>query len=380
MRTHVQIRRSITRSALILGMLCLATAGFLGDKASTAEENNAAKANEVPKAQPTDTGIIVDNTEAVIVGAWMLGRSGGFYKRDYHFKGDGVGTASATFVPDLPADGDYDVYEWHVAGSNRFYDATHVIKFRDGETTVRVDQQVNGSQWNFLGTFTFAAGKAGSVKITDATANSGHGLMIMADAIRFVPAERRANPSKETQTLVSFRDQSSSSAGQEKKTEAPKENIYAPKAPEPETGIIVDNRDAVIVGSWLPGRSGGRYGRDYLFKGNGPGNGTVTFTPDLPADGDYQVYEWHVGGANRAFDVPHIIKFRDGEKVLYVDQQPNAAQWNLLGTFTFAAGTNGNVKITDGASIMGQMIMADAIRFVSVEKGATTSKEKEIKK
>ena len=46
-----------------------------------------------------------------------------------------------------------------------------------------IDQQVNGGQWNLLGTFGFSAGTAGYVRIKD---NFTTGTVVMADAIKFV--------------------------------------------------------------------------------------------------------------------------------------------------------------------------------------------------
>jgi hypothetical protein len=51
----------------------------------------------------------------------------------------------------------------------------------NGETTLKVSQQVNGGKWNLLGTYSFFSG--GAVKVTDATSS---GRDIAADAIGLV--------------------------------------------------------------------------------------------------------------------------------------------------------------------------------------------------
>jgi hypothetical protein len=51
-----------------------------------------------------------------------------------------------------------------------------------------------------------------------------------------------------------------------------------------------------------------------------------------------------------------------------VNQQAGGGQWNLL-TFSVAAGTSRNVKITDSFSGAGQVVIADAIKFVYARLG-----------
>ena len=43
-----------------------------------------------------------------------------------------------------------------------------------------------------------------------------------------------------------------------------------------------------------------------------------------------------------------------------VNQKTNGSQWNLLGTFPFAAGTSGSVVLSDDAD---GYVIADAIRW-----------------
>jgi len=134
--------------------------------------------------------------------------------------------------------------------------------------------------------------------------------------------------------------------------------------------VIVDDAQTTKQGSWLPGKSGGNYMNGYHFKGKGTGAGYAPFVPNLPVAGDYEVYEWHVAGANRSSDTPHIITYKDGTQTVNVNQQINGGQWNLIGTFAFDAGTSGEVRITDQIPIQGQIVMADGIRFVLVGSSA----------
>jgi hypothetical protein len=82
--------------------------------------------------------------------------SSSHYGTDRHFViGDGGSTnlAICTWVPEIPMAGDYEVYAWWHAHSNRATDAPYTINYNGGSDTVDVNQEINGSQWNLLGTY-----------------------------------------------------------------------------------------------------------------------------------------------------------------------------------------------------------------------------------
>jgi endoglucanase len=95
-----------------------------------------------------------------------------------------AGGSYGTFTPNITKAGNYQVYAWHAQGSNRATDAKHVITYNGGSVTVDVNQQINGGKWNFLGTYNFAAGTTGYVRIHDAHVDSTK--IVVADAVRFV--------------------------------------------------------------------------------------------------------------------------------------------------------------------------------------------------
>lgn len=129
--------------------------------------------------------IIKDNPSATIVGTWSTATSStDKYSTDYRFRSKGTGAAYAQYTPSIPVTGNYQVYEWHPQGSNRPTDAKHIVNYNGGSTTINVNQQINGGKWNLIGTFSFAAGTAGYVRITDTHADSTK--VVMADAIRFL--------------------------------------------------------------------------------------------------------------------------------------------------------------------------------------------------
>ncbi|MDB6026401.1 MAG: hypothetical protein JWM68_2624 [Verrucomicrobiales bacterium] len=133
------------------------------------------------------------------------------------------------------------------------------------------------------------------------------------------------------------------------------------------TDIIIDNPAATVTGTWSTGTaSTDKLGTDYRFKSPGTGTAFVTYTPTVGTTGNYQVYEWHPQGANRATNAPVVVTYNGGAQTVPVNQQVNGGKWNLVGTYNFTAGTTGNVKITDNFVGAGLSVMADGIKFIYV--------------
>ncbi|MES2706652.1 MAG: FAD-dependent oxidoreductase [Verrucomicrobiota bacterium] len=119
---------------------------------------------------------------------------------------------------------------------------------------------------------------------------------------------------------------------------------------------------------WASGANPGFHGTSYLTDQNG-GKGTrnCTFSPNLPAAGDYRVSLWWVSAGNRASNARVIINRSGGTENLTVDQRGdpdgNATPggWRVLGTYNFAAG-NGPAVTLDNTGTDG-FVIADAVRF-----------------
>lgn len=131
--------------------------------------------------------------------------------------------------------------------------------------------------------------------------------------------------------------------------------------------IIIDNPAASVAGAWSTGTTAAdRFGADYRFKAQGTGTSYLQFSPNITTAGNYNVYEWHSIGSNRTIGARYVINYDGGSQTINVNEQINGGSWQLLGTFNFAAGTGGNVQITDGFPDAGQVVIADAIKFVYV--------------
>ncbi len=133
----------------------------------------------------------------------------------------------------------------------------------------------------------------------------------------------------------------------------------------PPSDIIIDNPAATVVGTWTTGTTAaGRYGDDYVFKDiGGTGAAYVEYRPTLQASGNYSVFEWHSVGGNRTTDARIEVTHSGGTHAVTINQQLNGGQWNLLGTFNFAAGSAGYVRIKDYFTT-GSVVIADAVKFV----------------
>jgi hypothetical protein len=147
------------------------------------------------------TEVIVNDSDATFYDGTVgwIDTTGG-YSGDQHYTSadpGGVNISTCTWTPDIPVAGDYKVYAWWTPNSNRATDAPYTINYNGGSDTVDVNQEINGNQWNYLGTYNFVAGTTGTVILTN-DANE----YVMADAVRFVLVFD--NPDTDRYTLYDF--------------------------------------------------------------------------------------------------------------------------------------------------------------------------------
>ncbi len=133
-------------------------------------------------------------------------------------------------------------------------------------------------------------------------------------------------------------------------------------------GIVVDSSQAKRIGAWTESTSTKRYiGDGYLHDGNeGKGEKTLTFAPELPVDGEYEVRISFSAAESRAKDVPITIFSASGEKIVRIDQsQPPSIdnRFVSLGKFRFEKAGQSFVLIsTEGTQ---GFVTADAVQFLS---------------
>ena len=90
--------------------------------------------------------------------------------------------ATATWRPEIPERGEYAVYVSYRSFANSTTDAVYTVHHLGGESEFHVNQRMAGSTWVYLGTFTFAEGDEGYVRLTNHSSAAG---LVSADAVKF---------------------------------------------------------------------------------------------------------------------------------------------------------------------------------------------------
>jgi hypothetical protein len=127
--------------------------------------------------------------------------------------------------------------------------------------------------------------------------------------------------------------------------------------------IIMDDDKAIYVGTWpLISNNSCAYESDYRYNDAGTGSEMATWIPDIPESGNYDVYVRWINNPNRASNAPYTVFYDGGSETVYKDCRVNGCQWNLLGTYPFAAGTSGYIQLTDNAD---GYVNADAIMVIT---------------
>ena len=182
----------------------------------SAEQNSVVSTrftlSEVDKAEKTTAaastrktaGIVLDDGAAKYTGAWKVSEKltplvGSVYRHDDRAK---KSAAVATFTPEIPADGNYEVRLLYLHASNRAQKAQITILSADGEKVVELNQRLecleNGIPRS-LGVFAFKKGKSGSIEISNAGADG----YVAVDGLQLVP-EAEAIAERNTRADAGF--------------------------------------------------------------------------------------------------------------------------------------------------------------------------------
>ncbi len=135
-------------------------------------------------------------------------------------------------------------------------------------------------------------------------------------------------------------------------------------------GIVVDDEAAQLKGFQSQSTASSTFvGHGYAHDGNtGKGEQTARFTPDLPKAGRYTVAIAYPVNANRASNVPVVIRHADGETKLTLNQKKKPSVDGLLepvGTFRFAAGKSGYVELSNAGT--DGYVVIDAVQWVEAK-------------
>lgn len=137
-------------------------------------------------------GIVVDDVQAKLVGLWKKSvHTPPFVGASYiHDMKQAKGEKSATFTPDFPKSGRYQVRMSHNSNIRRANGVPVTICHADGKTVVMVNEEEPApikNLFRILGTFRFRLGTSGSVTVNTA---GTEGKYVIVDAMQFVPIEQ----------------------------------------------------------------------------------------------------------------------------------------------------------------------------------------------
>jgi mono/diheme cytochrome c family protein len=138
-------------------------------------------------------------------------------------------------------------------------------------------------------------------------------------------------------------------------------------------GIVVDDRQAKKVGRWTESKSVKPYiGDGYVYDDVADkGSCTITFDPELPETGRYEVRLAYTAHSNRSRSVPVTVFSAEGEKTVALNMQEAPAvegRFVSLGEYRFEVGGQSFV-IIDSADTEGHVV-ADAVQFLPRGDGA----------
>jgi hypothetical protein len=121
-----------------------------------------------------------------------------------------------------------------------------------------------------------------------------------------------------------------------------------------------------FTGTWATSGAPNPYGANGSVYSNGGGTDSYTWRPAVFAAGQactYQVSVWWTQHTNRSTTVPITVSGHSGGPTTRTfNQRTGGGAWNVHGTYTFPAGAQGTVRVTD----QNGQAAADAVRFVLV--------------
>ena len=138
---------------------------------------------DMPLAVLATSETLKDNPNATVTGTWATPTSpSGFYGSNYRTHAAGTGSDNVTWNLAL-ATGTYKVYARWPANTTHSTQAVFQVTHSAGTTNVTVNQQLDGSEWVLLGTFSMTSA-ASKVKLGPATDG-----LVAADAVKAVKTD-----------------------------------------------------------------------------------------------------------------------------------------------------------------------------------------------
>jgi hypothetical protein len=210
-----------------------------------------------PPAAPDDGDLNIDELEAGFTRSatnWYDAACGYGGHSLYTYTtsgapGDEPSTNSATWTPSIPADGSYRVLAHIPQGCGiAATKSAHYRVHADKDYDVVIDQST-GDEWVSLGVFPFAAGKAGSVTLSDITGEPfSQGRAVFFDSVKWVP---EAPASQRIELLDVQYDRDSVAAGELLKATFTVRNSGSTpiETQDPQAGTLADQSASFDLGN-----------------------------------------------------------------------------------------------------------------------------------
>lgn len=304
-------------------------------------------------------GLVIDSADAKRVGEWVHSTHSGTFVGDgyLHDGNRDKGQKTLTFVPKFPKEGRYEVRLAYVPSANRASNVPVTVLHADGESNLVINQKdappLDG-RFITLGQFRFDTNEQWFVLISNEDTD-GH---VIVDAVQFISLDDPETVRLANVTPLPL------------PAEVDRPEMIPFIVPDPKTlaGIVVDDTGAELVGEWKKSVHTPPFvGAGYLHDDKtGKGEKSATYRPNLPAAGEYEVRLAHNFNVRRTTNAPVTIHHAGGDTRLVINQQeeaPLAHLFRSLGTFHFAAGTSGYVRITTEGTD-GKNVIADAVQFL----------------
>ncbi|MFN3554927.1 MAG: phosphodiester glycosidase family protein [Bacteroidales bacterium] len=151
----------------------------------------------IPKVPTFEKFIDTADEGVTFAGSWIETANPGSWESPSKLHPLGTNEQYYDFPLNLPKAGEYEIYAWWTAHSNRAADAPFFVTHAEGVTEVAMNQTQGGSMWNLVGTFQFNGTQEEAVRITAAATTND---WVVADGIRIVSY----SPDFNVNTIVSI--------------------------------------------------------------------------------------------------------------------------------------------------------------------------------